>query len=198
MMEHWDGTTAVLVADVSAKGVEGTTFAYGLSALFKVVSAFVESPARILENLNRFMYDAFADPSRGLFASAFVCRCFPAHRQCLYASAGAETPILLTPRRPPRLLEGNGMVLGVKQHIVHSDYGLNVDCDDVLVLYTDGVVDARRDGTTERVGTNGLLEDLCNAATAEPQANASRALAAIEKRGCRYSDDASLLMVSFT
>jgi serine phosphatase RsbU (regulator of sigma subunit) len=194
--EHPDGTTAVLVADVSAKGAEGMAFASSLSILFQLLSLHVASPTRILQYLNAFLCDAFVDPLRGLFASAFVCRLFPTQSHVVYANAGGEAGIVFNPNGQLDLLSHNGMVLGVSSSPSYDDRYVRLDRDDVVVLHTDGIADAHRRKAPERVGSNGIISGLSRAVRPGARLDASSVLAAIEgPDGCQYRDDASLVLI---
>ncbi len=197
--EHRDGSIAFLVADVAAKGREGEGFAVWLATLFCYVARFEHRPARILEYLNWRMYDAFADPVRGLFATAFVCRCFPEQEFCVYSSAGAEPAIVFNEARSPRQLCGDGIVLGVDRCARYRDRSCNVAADEALIVFTDGVTESPRVPPLGRLGTKGLLEAVLRANRETGIPTCHDVLDAVERlNGGTYHDDATLLLARFS
>ena len=199
LTNHVDGTTALLVGDVSAKGSEGTAFASWLATLFNISAAFIPEPSDILKRLNTMLCQAFSDKSRGLFAGAFVCRFFPAHRRFVYACAGTESPILFNHLRPPEYLDYGGMVLGVDTSATYEDAIGAMDRDDMLIAYTDGVTESLRSPGSEPLGSGGVLEAVWHSIDAVGRPDSQDILTAVDRlNGGVYHDDATLAVVGFS
>lgn len=196
LTNHDDGTTALLLADVSAKGGEGTAFASRLADLFTVSATFVRRPSHILGQLNTTLCDAFSDKSRGLFACALVCRFFPRYRRLVYACAGIEYPILFNDTRPPRYLDCGGIVLGVDKRATYEDAIIAMNPDDVLIAYTDGITESLRTSGSERLGVDGMLEAIRQSVGYLGRPDSHDILHEVDSlNGGRYNDDATLAVV---
>lgn len=99
------------------------------------------SPSRLLAELNGFTRDA----SLGKFATMAVVVVDPANRTLSYGSAG-HPPCLL--RRVAtgeviRLSDAQGPVLGPLEDIDYPEVTVRVEPGDILVMYTDGLVESR-------------------------------------------------------
>jgi hypothetical protein len=63
----------------------------------------------------------------------------------VYATAGHPPPVLLEPKRPPRLLDFGGLPLGVTGESHYTTYRIQTVPGAILVLYTDGAVEHSHD-----------------------------------------------------
>jgi serine phosphatase RsbU (regulator of sigma subunit) len=199
LSKHDDGTTALLVADISAKGAEGAGFARRLASLFAVSACFIAQPALVLKELNCVLHEMFTDRGRGLFAAAFVCRFLPAERRLIYACAGTERPMLFGRTRPPRYLYYGGVVLGVDQRATYNDEVVAIDHDDTLIAYTDGVTESLRRSNSEPLGAGGVLEAILHSVDHIGYPDSHEILAQVDSlNGGRYRDDATVAAVGYT
>jgi sigma-B regulation protein RsbU (phosphoserine phosphatase) len=91
-----------------------------------------------------------------LFVSLFYLRYDPRSRCLRYANAGHHPPLLA---RAGALacepLDADGLILGVKKDVAFEEKALALAPGDRLLLYTDGVVEAR-DGAGEFFGMQRL------------------------------------------
>ena len=142
-----DGRVALVIADVSGKGlgaaVQTATVKYSLRAF----AAEAAAPGLVLRRLNRTL----RNEASGLgehFVTLFYAVYDPATGRVTYASAGHEAQLIKRAGGGVTLLPANGPILGLTDHI----YGQDVDYlhpGDSLVLYTDGLTEARAAGTRE-------------------------------------------------
>jgi phosphoserine phosphatase RsbU/P len=197
LAEHDDGSTALLVADISAKGIEGTGLARWLATHFAISAAFITRPALILEELNGLFCDAFGD-TQGLFAGAFVCRFAPADRRLIYTCAGIERPVLFSTRRPPRYLRYCGVVLGVDDRATYRDEEIAMDRGEMLIAYTDGITESLRRSSAEPLGEDGVLEAIRQSAKKFARPQSDDILTEVDGfNGGLYHDDATLAVIGF-
>jgi GAF domain-containing protein len=134
------GALAVLVGDVSGKGLE-------VAALSAMVRFFVEartwdseSPAEVLAQTDRLLRGRL--PS-GNFVAAFMG--VVAGERMRWANAGHSAPVLLGPDGAQRLA-ATGVPLGVEQEVHYEEHETRFARGDVLFAATDGLFEARRDG----------------------------------------------------
>jgi GAF domain-containing protein len=134
------GAVAVLIGDVSGKGLE-------VAALSAMVRFFVEArtwdserPAEVLTQTDRLLRGRLPSLS---FVAAFMG--VIADERLRWANAGHAPPFLLGPDGP-RMLAATGVPLGVEEQIVYEEREERFEAGDVLFAATDGLIEARRDG----------------------------------------------------
>ncbi|MEV6010060.1 GAF domain-containing SpoIIE family protein phosphatase [Streptomyces sp. NPDC051976] len=133
------GRTLLVIGDVMGHGVEAAVDMSAYRTLLRYVAATDLPPHRILRQLDHLT--ARSDATRP--ATCLLALVEPARQRCTFASAGHPPPTLLRPDGPAALLSvptgpplGTG--LGDYEAVVHS-----LDPEQVLLLYTDGLVERR-------------------------------------------------------
>ena len=127
-------STLIVLGDVSGKGVKA---AMAVSLIVGALRAFTEtssSPAEILAGLNRRLEGRL----QGGFSTAIVLRLDPDGR-CIVACAGHPAPFLngAEPEIP------GALPLGLFATARYEETTLRLNVGDHLVLYTDGLLEAR-------------------------------------------------------
>ena len=189
-----DGRVALVIADVSGKGlsaaVQTATVKYSLRAFATEAAA----PGLVLTRLNRLL----CSDSSGLgdhFVTLFYAVFDPASGRLAWVSAGHETMILKRAGGGSALLEANGPILGIADHTY--DQGLDIlGPGDALILYTDGLTEARGAGSREMLDL-ARVRDLIEAVPPEAGAGALAARlqeAARQWTGGRPHDDMALMV----
>jgi len=150
-----DGRLTAAVADVVGKGVPAALLSSWLrGALYATCQACADL-GQVLTRLNRQLCEESLPAE---FASLLVVAVDAQRRQAGYASAGHEPLLLLCNGAVTSLSEG-GLVLGVELSEVYREYGFELSAGDLLLLYTDGLVDATN-FAGELFGRHRLLEAL--------------------------------------
>jgi serine phosphatase RsbU (regulator of sigma subunit) len=190
------GRWAVVVADVCGKGPE----AAALTALIRhTVRAEIDhdpGPAEVLHRLNRAMVHGAGTPAR--FATVIQCLlAVDADGAAVrLANAGHPPPLLLRSGRVEEVSE-HGTVLGVFPDVRLPEVTFRLDRGDMMVLFTDGVTEAR--GVDGLYGMERLSRLLCSsgATTADGVADALIAdVLAFQRGGLR--DDVAIVVVEAT
>jgi serine phosphatase RsbU (regulator of sigma subunit) len=167
--------TMVVVGDVMGKGIEAARDAAFLRAAFATIARFSDDPRRLLGWANV----AFRERVRraGRFATAACLTFDPATRRLRSALAGHPSPFRLgSGEELP--VAGRGAPLAVGDTVGCREAELELAAGDGVLLYTDGLTEARRDGRLfgaqraqaviramrGRAGPE-ILARLCNAAT---------------------------------
>jgi serine phosphatase RsbU (regulator of sigma subunit) len=134
------GALAVLVGDVSGKGLE-------VAALSSMVRFFVEArtwdserPAQVLAQTDRLLRGRLPGSS---FVAAFMG--VIADERLRWANAGHAPPVLLGPDGD-RVLAATGVPLGVEDEPIYDEREDPFGPGDLLFAATDGLIEARRDG----------------------------------------------------
>lgn len=135
---------AVLVADVSGKGLAAALIMVAFRAYFHATVINELAMRVVMSRVNRLVHDT-TDGER--FITCFYGLIDPEHKRLLYISAGHNPPLLLRGDNTSELLTHGGLPLGLFDTSRYSESVVEFRSGDILVLYTDGVVEAsnRRD-----------------------------------------------------
>ncbi len=132
------GELAVLIGDVAGKGVE-------TAALSAMVRFFIEArswdegaPEKVLAQANQMLCSRLP---RDTFVTAFLGVLHPGGMR--FCNAGHLPPLLLADGEA-RELVGHGLPLGVDPETGYDAVELQLTKGDIVLAYTDGLVEARR------------------------------------------------------
>lgn len=130
----------LVVGDVCGKGTEAAAVTALVRHSIRALSFVWDSPARVLEAVNEVM---LGHGLGGRFATAVAARVDLSGRpaRALIAGAGHPAPLLLL-GGSGRTLDLPGMLLGVREPLRTSDVEVVLARQEMLVLYTDGLLDA--------------------------------------------------------
>ena len=150
-----DGQLGLVIADVSDKGMPAALF---MALSRSTVRASVTAAATPTDGINRANRLLCADATDGMFVTLFYAQLDPVTGGLLYVNAGHNPPLHYNAKTDETdLLTRTGMPLGVDDL---SDYGqrsVQLASGDLILLYTDGVTDAR-DARGEEFGLKRLRE----------------------------------------
>ena len=182
-----DGQICAVVGDVGGKGVEAASQMGQLRSALRAFALDTPSPADVLGSLGRFRTD-----SDELFATVAVVVIDPTSNRVRYALAGHPPPLLVRSDGTAAFLEeGRGVPLGVGLDLRAEDGELTLAEGDLLLLYTDGLVEKRTQQLGE--GLDRLLA-VARAAPADPDAFVDHLLGAMVPEERRPDDIAVLAL----
>jgi len=148
------GRLLLVVADVAGKSVPAALLMATLQASLQALAALPTSLAELVAGLNRY---ACAHSLGGLrFTTAFLAELDPAARALSYICAGHNAPILRRVSGGFERLEAGGLPLGIAADARYSCSIATLAPGDLLVVFTDGVIEAE-DGNGEEYGEQRLL-----------------------------------------
>jgi serine phosphatase RsbU (regulator of sigma subunit) len=130
----------IIMGDVSGKGLKAATVTSLVKDTIRAYAYDLDSPATIMAKTNEVLL-RLSDPSS--FVTAFFAVIDRATGVLLYCSAGHPPPILVTQSRGARFLTSNSPVLGAFGDMPYTEGREILGPGEVLVLYTDGVTEAR-------------------------------------------------------
>jgi sigma-B regulation protein RsbU (phosphoserine phosphatase) len=189
-----DGRLALVMGDVSGKGIPASLFMVRTSALVQLLARQIREPERILEALNEEL--AAENPS-GMFVT-LACAVFePGAMRLSIANGGQTQPVLLRPGQEPRwAVPGLGTALGFEPGVKFERVELAIKPGDTIVFYTDGVTEAF-DPSSECFGTSRLLKSLAGTDSGNAPSLAKRLLSDVRAfaNGAPQSDDIALLLM---
>lgn len=135
-----DDTVLVTLGDMSGHGLAAAS---GMTTLRSALEGFGvtgAAPGEMLYWLNRLLLQAL--PAEAI-ATALCGRYDPAERVLTWARAGHPTPLLFRGGHGSVLETPSGVVLGVQEEPYFAEQRVELRPGDVLVLFTDGLVERR-------------------------------------------------------
>ena len=189
-----DGRLAVVLGDVTGHGVDATADMAMAKFVFRSLAREHSEPADFLASANEVICSEIGP---GKFISMGYVVVDGASGRVAFASAGHPAPRIVLPDGSMRALEAHGLVLGIDGGQEYAESHAELPSGSSLVLYTDGVIEARREG--ELYG-----EDRLDALLAERRGLPARALAAAvaedarEFAGGELSDDLAVVVIRKT
>jgi hypothetical protein len=152
-----DGRLAIAVGDVAGHGVSsGLVMSMAKSALAVQVT-FDPDVSAVFNTLNRTV---FQTARKRLLATLCYALLDPARRELVYASAGHLFPYRVTVEGMVEALESVAYPLGVRGKLVVEPRTARLSAGDTLFLFSDGIVEARPEGSEEVFGFERLEQSL--------------------------------------
>jgi phosphoserine phosphatase RsbU/P len=162
VFELKDGHVAILIGDVSGHGVEAARLATLVKDTIRAFTYESQRPAIVLSKTNRVLVER-AVPG---FITVFLVLFEPTTHSLTYCSAGHPDALLLRESGEVVTLGGNSLPLGFFSDWAPMPRRLDMQEHDRLLLYTDGLTEARRDG--ELFGEKRLIEAVKRQASQPP------------------------------
>jgi serine phosphatase RsbU (regulator of sigma subunit) len=177
-----DGRLAVVLGDVTGHGVEATADMAMAKFVFRSLARVHVDPGEFLAAANEVVA---SEIGAGKFITMVALVLDAVAGQVTCASAGHPPPRLVLPDGEVRAIDTRGLALGIEAPQRYQPVTLELPADASVVVYTDGVVEARRGG--EQFGTERLDALLSDRRAEPPRQIALDALAA-----CRAWTDGEL------
>jgi serine phosphatase RsbU (regulator of sigma subunit) len=154
-----EGRLVLTVGDVVGHGVGAASVMGMLRSALNAAVRVADGPSGALEALG--LYARAHDGA--LATTTFACQIFPASRVLTYSNAGHPPPVLMHADGSHEFLDlATDPPLGARpEHVPRPQATLEFAHGDLLVLYTDGLVERRGEDIDEGIGRlTGLLRDL--------------------------------------
>ncbi len=149
-----DDRVGMLIGDVSGKGMPAALTMAQILAEFRLFAPGSDSPAEVLRQLNeRFVVRS----QRGLFCTIAAVAINLENGSILGANAGHHPLAVVSEDRSVTLLGASGPPIGILPGASWADERAVVAAGDTMVLYTDGIVEARA-GVTRTSNRSELVE----------------------------------------
>jgi len=188
-----DGAWALVLGDVCGQGVLAAALTSLVRYTVRAAARMWRSPAEILRFTNEAVLD---QDSSERFCTILLCVLRPddSGAEVTIAAGGHHLPLHVPAGEAPRPVGQMGTALGLVDELDVSDTTLRLGMDDMLVLTTDGVLEAR-DAEGKVVGEE-FLDDLVRGHAPD---GAEAVAAAVERAvlaigGGRARDDVALLV----
>jgi serine phosphatase RsbU (regulator of sigma subunit)/anti-sigma regulatory factor (Ser/Thr protein kinase) len=186
--ENSGGEIIVSIGDVTGKGVDAARVMALMRQAIRVAALDFGDPRRIADICNRLLLSE--DDDR--LASAFIGVIDPDTRVLRYVSAGHAPPLLRLPNKEVHTLHAPSVPLGAFWSVDFELHEQPCPENSVLVLYTDGVLEASRDVVAGEKMLEAVLSSDAVLHTANAAEFIERAIA-----NQRPRDDIAILVVNF-
>ncbi len=158
--------TAVLIADVSGKGMPAALFMALSQTVVRVLATSHASPVSLIPAANTIITSR---SHSGMFVTLFYGVLDPETRSLAFINAGHNPPFILRAGSlKTEELFASGAALGIMAASRFREYRVPLSPNDLIVLYTDGITEAVNPAG-EEFGTGRLVDAVKEHASATPQ-----------------------------
>jgi serine phosphatase RsbU (regulator of sigma subunit) len=189
------GEVAVLVGDVSGKGVGAALLMANVQATLRARLPLEQDLAKLADGLDR---DLEANTPMEVYSTLFVGIVDTKRRELRYVNAGHNSQFVLRKQGGFERLASTGRPLGLIAGAGYEQVALPLDDGDVLFFYTDGMLEAENEAG-EFLGT----ERLESALASSPSTDVDTILAHVEdavrtfRGSAELFDDATMMALRF-
>ncbi|HEX2291924.1 MAG TPA: SpoIIE family protein phosphatase [Gaiellaceae bacterium] len=189
-----DGRLAVVVGDVTGKGIDAAADMAMTKFVFRSLAREHPEPSELLRIANQVVLDEVGD---GKFVTMLCLTVDPATGELACAGAGHPDPRLVRPDGTVVELAARGLALGVAPDQEYPETRATLEPGAAVVLFTDGVVEARVDA--ELYGSH-RLDRLLAAQRHLSPADLARAVVEDSRAfaGGALTDDSAVVVVKKT
>jgi len=189
-LELADGALAVVLGDVTGHGIDATADMAMAKFVFRSLAREHPEPSEFLTHANEVVVEEIAT---GKFITMAYLLVDPTGG-VLAAGAGHPQPRLVLPDGTVSGLACGGLALGIESQQVYEQVRAELRPGTSVVLYTDGVIEARRNG--ELFGVERLDEILAATCSQPAQAIADSVVATCRAfAGGELGDDCAIVVI---
>jgi serine phosphatase RsbU (regulator of sigma subunit) len=186
-----DGRVALVIGDVEGHNLLAASLMGRLRSTVHAYAREGHSPADVMARANQWLVELNVDPDMALFATCCLVAINPETRELALCRAGHPPPLLVTPGTRPQVLDCDaGLPLGVDASASYVTTESLVDPGSLLVLTTDGLLDA---DTGDEFNLSSLLGLLRLGATDDLEVLADDLLGNTRRQSA-HGDDIALLL----
>jgi serine phosphatase RsbU (regulator of sigma subunit) len=195
-----DGLVALLLADVSGKGLAAALMVMALQArvqpLFEQLPTGPEALKSAIERLNR-LTTANCPPAK--FITLFACVADGKNGHLDWVSAGHNPPLVMRADGSHEFLTHGGPILGLFPNLEFTQYQTPFHDGDVIAIYSDGITEACTP-QDEEFNLERLAEVVRKHRTGSADQIADAILAAVREwtAGCAPADDMTVVIARKT
>ena len=186
---------SIAIGDAASKGLQAASQALYLVGGLRMAVSYYAKITTLMSRLNQLLHSTFSEEQ---FVSMFYLELFHDRKGLLlYANAGHNSPFLYhVKEKTMEVLEPTGQVMGPfpeEKYVVENAY---LQPGDVLVLYTDGISEAR-DAAGNMYGEKRIQEKIVGLADRNAEAICKGILDSAQKfaRGSDETDDKTIVVV---
>ncbi len=193
--EDDEARTGIVISDAASKGLPAAIQALFVSGAIRMGIGFHTKITSLISRLNTLIYDTFP-------YERFVTLCYCELTQSnnglmLYCNAGHCSPLHFQASTESCVaLEPTGSILGISSHQRFRVEGVNLQRGDILLLFTDGVLEAQNEDE-EQFGEDRLRSFLRERRHESARDLAYGLLEEVQKFSAHgvYTDDKTLIVI---
>lgn len=192
-----DGGMGFVIADVSGKSISAALFMAYSRTIMRAAASSGKAESESLREANNVIAGDSGSRNSGMFVTLFFGVLDPVSRRLAYANAGHNPPQLFRAGEGKfEALQVTGVALGMIDDMEYEEREVELHPGDVLVLYTDGLVEAM-DHNQQLFGLDRLTASIRASRDLTAQQILDRVLADISSfsRGLEQSDDMTAIVV---
>jgi sigma-B regulation protein RsbU (phosphoserine phosphatase) len=144
-IEFDDGRLAIVVGDVTGKGAPAALYAALSSGIIRTRATRKYPPAQMLQLVNRTLYER---PIESQYCALTYAVYDPKTRRITIANSGLPYPLLVREGNA-KFLDLAGIPVGLFPETTYQELELQLETNDVLVFYSDGLVEARNESNED-------------------------------------------------
>ena len=131
----------LVIADVSGHNIGSALIMAETRTFIHARIHSIKQPAEMLQALNGYF---LKDLDRSdLFVTMFYLQYNPTNHRLIYGNAGHNTPLLWRQKEQRiETLDAEGLIFGIKKDVSFEQKTTDLEPEDVLFLYTDGIIEA--------------------------------------------------------
>ena len=184
-----------LMADVSGKGIPAALF---MMTAKTQIQNYMEADLPIAEAVNAANHQLCIGNDAGMFVTMFACVLNFETGELSYVNAGHNPPLILRNGTWEWMRDVSGLPLGLFDGMPYSAFTRQLEVDDMLYLYTDGVTEAM-DVDGNLFSEERLEQTLYKYAAMNPRSVGVGVRRAITDftHDCEQSDDITMLILKY-
>ena len=137
-----DGLHGLAIADVAGHGVSASLHMAGIQALLRTLAPVNKSPAKVMRQVHKlFIHNIRFETFVTFFIGAFDA----STKTLTFSNAGHQPPLVLhkteSNKESVEMLRPTGAAIGLVEEAEFSEKAIELQEEDLLVLYTDGVTE---------------------------------------------------------
>ena len=197
-LDMGEGFLGIAIGDVSGKGIPAALLMANLQASLHGQALKPADVASVVSRINNLLVRS---TDSHMFATFFYGTLDKAKAAFTFTNAGHNHPILFRTGGPMERLEKGGMILGFLSDQAYEQDTVSLDPGDVLVLFTDGITEARGPGEISKEDVFFGEERLMDVCREHLDKSARRLQSAILKSVVEFtkdqpqSDDITLVII---
>ena len=153
-----DHRWGLVMGDVSGKGVPAAMLMVMIRSLLRAAAVGNPSAAEVVTKVNRMI---FPDLDPAMFVTLFYGVFDARTRELTYTNAGHNYPLVISATTAEVTeLHTDDLIVGMFEDYAYREATVSLEAGDLLVLYTDGITEARN-VDDEAFGDRRLLDTVC-------------------------------------
>lgn len=191
VFETENGKTAVLIGDVSGKGVEAAALAAATRSTVHAFAYDLGDPAKSLAHANAVINQS---PTSDRFVTAFLAVLDKSTGRFTYSTAGHPPAMVRSASGVTDMLNEGEAPIGLMSGLEYQLHESQLDAGDQLVIYTDGISESHRGA--EMFDIDGIKRTLEGCRNCSPEETLEALFkTALEFGGGSLADDAAVVII---